>query len=180
MPSKEEYWRNPEKHRKATRAYAVENPEWKRKSAREWAAKMRATNPEYPAKAKAYSSAAYKRDPEGKKAAVLAWIRAHPGYFMLKNAQYRAKKFGVPFGITLEDIVIPEVCPILGIKFGNYRGKGRGGFKADAPSLDRIIPSKGYVRGNICVISNKANLIKRDSTAEELRAILAYIERETG
>ena len=106
MPSKEEYWKNPEKHRKATRQYAVENPEWK-------------------AKQTVYSSAAYKKDPTGKKAAVLAWVREHPGYYMLKNAQYRAKRDGLPCTITLSDIKIPEFCPVLGIKLGNYRAATR-------------------------------------------------------
>lgn len=180
MPSKEEYWRNPEKHRKATRAYALKNPEWKKKSDREWMRKKRIVDPTQKEREKAWSSEAYKRNPEGKKAAVLKWVDAHPGYYMLKNAQYRAKRCGLPFNITLEDIVIPEFCPVLGIKLGNYRGKGRGGFKDDAPSLDKIIPAKGYVNGNVRVISNRANCIKRDATLEELKAIVAYIEREAG
>ncbi len=44
------------------------------------------------------------------------------------------------------------------------------------PTLDRIIPSRGYVRGNIAVISFRANFLKRDATLDELRKIIRYIE----
>jgi hypothetical protein len=179
MPSKKYYWQNPEKFREKTNAYRLAHPEWKKKSGREWMAKKRATDPEQKIKETAWASAAYKRDPEGKKAKVLEWIRAHPGYYMLKNAQFRARRGGYPCTITLEDIVIPEFCPVLGIKLGTYIGKGRGGFKDDAPSLDKVIPSKGYVKGNVCVISNRANAIKRDASLDELRLVVAYIEHQT-
>ena len=44
------------------------------------------------------------------------------------------------------------------------------------PSLDRIDNSKGYVPGNIAVISMRANMIKNNATLAELKAIVAYIE----
>ena len=172
--------RNKEKVNATNRAVKAKNPEKYKEINRRSARKRRIERPELQEYARIYSSDRYKADPEGRKAAVLAWVRAHPGYYMLKNAEYRSRKLGLPFNLTLEDIVIPEVCPVLGMKFGLYLGKGRGGFKPDAPSLDRIIPSKGYVRGNIRVISNRANRIKCDATLEELKAIVAYVERETG
>lgn len=46
----------------------------------------------------------------------------------------------------------------------------------DSPSLDRIKPELGYVKGNIRVISFKANSIKNDASIEELRQILQYME----
>jgi hypothetical protein len=57
--------------------------------------------------------------------------------------------------------------------------KGRSGFFPDSPSLDRIDPSKGYVKGNVRVISARANLLKNDATVGELTLVLEDL-REIG
>lgn len=98
--------------------------------------------------------------------------------YMLKNAQLRAKKKGLEFNITIEDIVIPDVCPVLGIPLVKHFGKGIKGSQPNSPSLDRIDSSKGYVKGNVRVISWRANDLKRNATIEEVRKILEYMERE--
>ena len=87
------------------------------------------------------------------------------------GAKGRAKKLGLEFNLTIEDIIIPEFCPVLGIKlkqsFGNL---------SDAsPSLDRIVPELGYVKGNVKVISNRANTIKNNATLSELEKIAEYV-----
>jgi hypothetical protein len=92
---------------------------------------------------------------------------------MLYDAKRRATKFGIPFTITKDDIVVPEVCPILGIKL--KRG-GRGG-SASSPSLDRVIPALGYIKSNIQVISNKANAMKNDATFEEIEMLYLHMSR---
>lgn len=74
------------------------------------------------------------------------------------GAKVRANKYQVPFNITPLDIIIPTHCPILGIKLYSYKGKGP---HDNSPSLDRCIPERGYVIGNINIISHKANTIKR-------------------
>ena len=96
---------------------------------------------------------------------------------MYYNAKKRAKDKGVPFEITREDIVVPTHCPILGIKL--ERGIGARNYVDTSPSLDRIVPEKGYVVGNIAVISMRANRIKNDATTDELRSVLAFVERMT-
>ena len=91
---------------------------------------------------------------------------------ILDRSRSRAKKKGVPFDLTLEDIAIPTHCPALGIELNRASEK-----MTDAsPSIDRIIPEFGYVPGNIMIISNRANRIKADATAAELRAIAKYID----
>lgn len=78
-----------------------------------------------------------------------------------------AKKRGLTFDIEVSDIVIPDACPLLGIPLSH----GVGHSHAASPSLDRIDPSKGYVKGNVWVISSRANAIKNDATPDELERI---------
>ncbi len=87
-------------------------------------------------------------------------------------AYQRARVKNIPFNIEVSDIFIPKFCPVLGILLviGN-RGQGY-----DSPSLDRIIPELGYVKGNIAVISWRANNLKRDATLEELKAVVSWFE----
>lgn len=93
---------------------------------------------------------------------------------MLHRAKARARDLGVPFDLTPADISIPETCPVLGIVLCRSEGDG---FKAASPSLDRIVPELGYVRGNIVVISNRANLLKRDATRAEIEALAAWMRK---
>ncbi len=87
---------------------------------------------------------------------------------MVIAARRRAKEAGIPFDITPEDVVIPTTCPILGIPL---RRSSQSGGDDNSPSLDRIIPEKGYVRGNIVVMSKRANNAKNNLTGEELLKI---------
>lgn len=89
-------------------------------------------------------------------------------------AKNRAKKRGIEFAIVVEDIVIPTMCPVLGIAL--YTNQGKAG--PNSPSLDRIDNSKGYIPGNICVISYRANVLKGDASVDEMRRLLAYMERQ--
>lgn len=86
-------------------------------------------------------------------------------------ASARAKKAGVPFDLSLDDIVIPERCPVLGVVL--IRGVGKA--TDNSPSIDRMNPALGYVRGNVTVVSWRANRIKNDGTAEEHEAIARFM-----
>ena len=90
------------------------------------------------------------------------------------NARARSLKSGVPFDITVADITVPPVCPILGIPL--FRAIGKDGGQDNSPSLDRIVPERGYVRGNIAVISWRANRMKSNGTAAEHRRIAEWID----
>ena len=74
------------------------------------------------------------------------------------------------FSLTKEDIIIPDVCPVLGIPL--QIGSGRP--SANSPTLDRRDNSKGYTPENTFVISYRANSIKSDATPEELEKVLSY------
>lgn len=83
---------------------------------------------------------------------------------LIGAAKRRAKKAGLPFNITFEDIPIPPVCPVLGIPLKRNKDKMR----FDSATVDRIVPALGYVKGNVIVISLKANAIKNNGTPEEI------------
>lgn len=91
---------------------------------------------------------------------------------MVRNARRRALAKGLPFDITADDIEIPERCPVLGIPLVPAKGV-RGGSPA-SPSLDRIVPERGYVPGNIMVISNRANSIKQNASPYELYQVARF------
>lgn len=89
---------------------------------------------------------------------------------MLTRCKSRAKRSDIPFNLEVSDIIIPDVCPILGIELVTNRGVK--GYYPDSASLDKINPSLGYVKGNVRVISARANLLKNNATVEELERVL--------
>lgn len=92
-------------------------------------------------------------------------------YVLFWNAKNRAKAKEIEFDLEIEDIEVPEVCPILGIKLVVATGNA----KPNSPSLDRVDPNKGYVRGNIQVLSHKANTMKSNATLDELEMLVSWL-----
>lgn len=88
--------------------------------------------------------------------------------------KHRAKKRGIPFDLTVDDVVIPDFCPVLGLPL--YRNTGGLAQGPNSPSLDRNDPSLGYTKGNVTVISSKANAIKSNATPSELLRVAAYYQ----
>jgi hypothetical protein len=96
--------------------------------------------------------------------------KSHILYRLRRNAKVR----GIDCSITIDDIPeIPSFCPVLGIpleyKVGNVGD--RVSRSPNAVSVDRIDNSKGYVPGNIRIISTRANILKSDSNFEEIAAL---------
>ena len=91
---------------------------------------------------------------------------------LVDRARYRSKRDNREFNITKADVaaVITERCPILNEKLIP-------GDKHLGPSLDRVDNSKGYVKGNIRVISKRANNLKGAATIEQLKTIISYMEK---
>lgn len=108
------------------------------------------------------------RHPETLRAYERKHREANPEQYMLRAAVNRAKKAGYVCTITETDIVIPEFCPLLGLKLERGTGRHRPG----SPSLDKIRPELGYVPGNVWVISHRANELKRDATLAELQMLV--------
>lgn len=96
-------------------------------------------------------------------------------YKLVSAAKQRAKARGLPFDISERDIHIPEKCPALGIPL--KRGTGLNSCLPTSPSLDQITPGVGYVKGNVRVISHKANRIKSNATLVESLQVALYMAR---
>lgn len=84
---------------------------------------------------------------------------------MLNLAKRRAKRKNIEFSLTVDDIYLPSHCPILGIPL--VLGIKQGG-SPNSFSLDRIDNKLGYVKGNVQVISKRANSIKSDASLDEI------------
>jgi hypothetical protein len=87
------------------------------------------------------------------------------------HARIRARNAGIPFSISYDDIPLPERCPILDIPLIIGTGKRTD----NSPSLDRKEPSKGYVPGNVAIISWRANRRKSNMTRAEILALAKYV-----
>lgn len=85
----------------------------------------------------------------------------------------RSMKKNIPFNLEVQDIGnFPEKCPVFDIKL--EVGEGRP--TSNSPSIDKVDNSKGYVKGNIKIISNRANSIKSDGTIQEHEKIIQYMK----
>lgn len=104
------------------------------------------------------------------------WYYRNTKSRMLHAAKMRAREHCIPFSLMIADIPdIPNKCPVLGIPLAT-KPYARGEVKRhrdESPSLDRIVNIRGYVKGNVRVISQRANRLKADATPMEMFLIAA-------
>lgn len=126
------------------------------------------------------SSKARRANPEYRKAEYASYKQKcieDPRVGMLERAKKRAARDGLPFNIVLSDIEMVDTCPLLGLEMAvNYGYEDN----HNSYSLDRIDCAKGYTKGNIIVMSRKANAMKGDATADELRLFCKNILKLIG
>lgn len=90
--------------------------------------------------------------------------------YIIRNSKYCAKRRNIEFSIKYTDFELPELCPILGIKL-EY-GAGYDGNAPQHATLDRIDNTKGYVPGNIMVVSRLANAMKNEASFNQLQTFI--------
>lgn len=102
-------------------------------------------------------------------------------YKRAAGVYYAARKNNIKLGFksvselaTYVCSIAPTKCPVFGKAFV-ARGAG---FSNWSPSIDKIDPKRGYVRGNIQVISMLANCMKRNATPKELRTFAEWVLKE--
>lgn len=94
-----------------------------------------------------------------------AYRSANRQRYLFLSCRKRAKIENIPFNLEISDIIIPEICPILETKIIHEEGPDN----LYSPSVDKLVPELGYVKGNIKVISRKANMMKLNANFDELR-----------
>ena len=93
-----------------------------------------------------------------------------PRHILVESARRRSRILGIACTVTVEDLLIPELCPVLGIKLLVIGGH----CNDSSPTLDRVDPNGGYTHDNVRVISFRANSIKRNATPDELYRVFKY------
>jgi len=164
---------DPEYHQRYYQEHKVE----KRMQAAAW----EKANPDKLAAIRSRRAAKLKVDPELRAKATevtRAWERDNPASVLLRSARNRARRDRIDFNIDLADIKIPEICPLLGIKLAARQG-GHGPQDA-SPSLDRIDNTKGYIKGNVWVVSWLANKMKATATNEQLLVFASNVQKLLG
>jgi hypothetical protein len=154
------------------------DPEAKRKYLQEWRAKnpdkVQANDLRDRPRQKAYREARRGQYAEYQRVSRMKDPKGH----LLAQAKMRAKRDGLPFDISIDTLLWPTHCPVLGIELCYDKAPlaRREGWKnrSCTATLDRHVNELGYVVGNVNVISHRANRIKSDATAEELMAVARY------
>lgn len=92
--------------------------------------------------------------------------------------KHKAKRFGMDLTIEWADLIPPAECPVFGCAF-TFGGAARGWTASPtAPSVDRFDNDLGYVKGNVRIISTRANLLKKDGSLKEFEQLVAWLKRE--
>lgn len=123
----------------------------------------------------------YKNDPEFRKQEskrAKERKKRRPEAHMLVHIRASSKLRGLEFNLSESDIIIPEFCPLTGLKLVLDNVK----VENNSPTIDRIDNSRGYVPGNVRVISYLANVMKNSATYEQMeifvKNILPYMRFE--
>lgn len=119
-----------------------------------------------------YSIERYRADPKKSLEEATKNRNKNPFLYIFTSRRYQALKHGTEFSLNKEDIVVPSVCPVFGTEFTRQTPY--------AMSLDRIDPNKGYIKGNVQILSRKANTMKSNASKEELLKFADWIYRTYG
>jgi hypothetical protein len=100
---------------------------------------------------------------------------------LLASAKKRAKESNLPFDLDLEYLrsISPDICPVFKIQL-DWGGWGEKNQRPvdNSPSIDKIIPQLGYVRGNVACISWKANRLKSNATVDDLIKLSEWLKEK--
>ena len=107
-----------------------------------------------------------------------AFYRKHTdkGWAVSKHSSLResALKRGIDFELSVDDLLEmgrPKMCKYLEVELDYTATK----VCPNSPSVNRIDPNLGYVKGNIEVISNKANSMLLNASKDELKCFIKNV-----
>ena len=190
--SREHYKNNPEKVKEASRKWYKENPERAKETLRKWIEenpeKMKEAQRKLKEKNPNYHKEQYEKNKELNREKYILRVRKiqeeTPWIPAYRRTRYRARKNGMEFKLTEEYLksIWTSTCPVFEIPLfvansedNIKRSEERYGACDNSPSVDRIDSSKGYIIGNVRIISQLANQIKNCGTADQHEAIARYM-----
>lgn len=95
--------------------------------------------------------------------------------YMIRNSKFAAKRRNIQFDLTFQDFQLPEYCPLLNVKL-TFGSESDGNHPTHA-SLDRIDNTKGYIKGNVIVLSRMANAMKNSADFIQLETFSSNISK---
>lgn len=97
----------------------------------------------------------------------------------VNNARRRALQAGVPFDLTEEylESIWTGSCPVFHTRLSLPNREKGSKLTPTRPALDRLIPHRGYVPGNVIWLSKRANNMKSDGNSAELYRVAAWLEQ---
>ena len=107
----------------------------------------------------------------------------NPWYVRAAAVWQRAKEHNLPINfksrvelaVYLESIA-PKKCPVFNVPLTT----GTRTMHKFSPSVDKIIPHKGYTKGNMQIVSYLANSMKRDATPQQMRQFAKWVLSNKG
>lgn len=87
-----------------------------------------------------------------------------------RNKNGKKSKLRSELSVEYYKSLIVDTCPLLNIKltYESFTGNTPDNYA----TLDKIDPNKGYVEGNVQIVSFRANTLKNNATLEELKLIV--------
>lgn len=92
-----------------------------------------------------------------------------------KRALERCLEFNLDIDYVLSIYPKDNLCPALGIEL-SLSSTGRGP-NFNSPSIDKIIPALGYIKGNVIWVSHLANTIKTNATPDQICAVGEFYKK---
>ena len=127
-----------------------------------------------------WAKEAYQKNPEKFKQRHMILRRSNPRLRLITSSRKNAKRRNLEHTITYKDLeILPKFCPYLGLELDYYLEISSRNHPS-LPSIDRIDSSKGYVPGNIEIISYRANTLKGNSSIKELKLFAKEINARFG
>lgn len=114
--------------------------------------------------------------PEESSVSFKSWSKKKRGFALVNQAKYRASQRNLPFSLNAKDIqrrIDIGTCELTGILFNLDGGK-----TWDSPSLDRIIPAKGYIHENVRVVLYCVNVMANIWGANKIMEIAQAISQQ--
>jgi hypothetical protein len=129
---------------------------------------------------RAYQRRWYKENKARQKATNRKWRYENQQRHTALEVRYRAKNKGIPCDFDyLVSMKCPRLCPVFLTSIAFTRGRGHLP-RENTASFDQIIPGKGYIRGNVQIISLKANMAKSNLTPAQLLLFSKWVLAQAG